>query len=91
MYSIEVGQLVFSKAGRDAGSHFLVFDILNESFIRVVDGEVHKIENPKKKNLKHLRCLPKVADEVASKLKEGLPLHNAEVRKALKNLGIYQE
>lgn len=85
MEDIKVGQLVCSKAGRDKGQYFLVFESINESFILVVDGKVRKVENPKKKNIKHLRFLPKVAKEAVG-LNGVNPPSNAEVRKAIQYL-----
>lgn len=90
MESTKVGQLVCSKAGRDEGQYYLIFEI-NESIILVADGKVRKVENPKKKNIKHLRFLPKVAEEVAKRLNGGNPPSNAEVRKAIQNLVISQD
>ena len=91
MEIIKVGQLVCSKAGRDIGQYYLVFEIINESFILVVDGKVRKVENPKKKNIKHLRFLPKVAEKAAKRLNGGTPPSNSEVRKAIQNLVISQD
>lgn len=91
MESIKVGQLVCSKAGRDEGQYFLVFEAINDSFILVVDGKARKVENPKKKNIKHLRFFPKVAEEAVKRLNERTPPSNAKVRKAIQNLVISQD
>ncbi len=47
------GSVVRAKAGRDKGSYFVVLN-LEENFAFIADGKTRKLENPKKKNLKHL-------------------------------------
>ena len=53
--SIEcIGSLAYSKCGRDRKRLFCVVDVIDENFVLVADGKLHKIEKPKKKRLKHL-------------------------------------
>lgn len=42
------GQIVFSKCGRDKGRAFIVYDF-NEEYVFIVDGDLRKLEKPKKK------------------------------------------
>lgn len=44
-----VGQVVKSRAGRDRGRTFLIYEILDEDFVLVVDGDLRKLKNPKRK------------------------------------------
>lgn len=53
-----IGQLVKSKAGRDKKRFFIIYDVLNEAFVRVVDGDCRKVENPKKKTLSICNYIP---------------------------------
>jgi len=55
---LRVGQLVRSKAGRDAGSYFLVVGVLDPRWVMVADGKLRKVGRPKKKNVKHLEVFP---------------------------------
>lgn len=87
----QAGQLVRSTAGRDRNRYFLIFDVLNQSFVRVVDGDLRRVEAPKKKNVLHLLACPQVAEELALKLSEGRRVTNEEVRKALEKLGAAPE
>ncbi len=48
------GSIVFSKAGRDKGMLFLVVKREGE-YAYVSDGKLRKIENPKRKKIKHLQ------------------------------------
>ena len=50
---IERGSLVYSIAGRDKGTLFLVLKRDGE-FVYLADGNTRKVENPKKKKLKHV-------------------------------------
>ncbi|QQK07068.1 KOW domain-containing RNA-binding protein [Miniphocaeibacter halophilus] len=50
-----IGQVVRSIKGRDKGRIQLVLDLLDESHVLVVDGKRRKLENPKKKKIKHLQ------------------------------------
>lgn len=49
-----VGLLAYSKCGRDRKRLFCVVDVIDENFVLVADGKLHKKESPKKKRLKHL-------------------------------------
>ena len=49
-----VGQMVFSKSGRDKGLPFIVCAIEN-NFVYLIDGKLRKIETPKKKKVIHIQ------------------------------------
>ena len=51
---LETGQVVLSTCGRDMGKLQMVLEILDDSYVLVVDGK-RKIEKPKKKKIKHLQ------------------------------------
>ena len=48
-----VGRIVCSKAGRDKG-YFMVIVKSENGFLYVCDGKERPLENPKRKNEKHL-------------------------------------
>ena len=50
---IKRGSLVYSIAGRDKGSLFLVLK-RDGDFVYLADGGLRRCENPKKKKLKHI-------------------------------------
>ena len=53
--SIEcIGMLAYSKCGRDRKRLFCVVDVIDENFVLISDGKLHRVEKPKKKRLKHL-------------------------------------
>ncbi|WP_300409513.1 KOW domain-containing RNA-binding protein [Lagierella sp.] len=49
------GQVVRSLTGRDKGKFQLVLRLLDKDYVMVVDGKRRKLENPKKKKIKHLQ------------------------------------
>ncbi len=50
---ISRGSLVYSRAGRDKGTLFLVIATDGE-FVYLTDGDTRRVEKPKKKKLKHI-------------------------------------
>ena len=53
-FPMEVGRVVFSKAGRDAGHYFVVVAVLDKDHVAIANGCQRKVDNPKKKKIKHL-------------------------------------
>lgn len=81
--SVTLGEIVNSKAGRDIERPFVIISIIDESYVLISDGDLRKIEKPKKKKLKHLDLTGMVIDSLNKKLVDGLKVTNAEIRKAL--------
>jgi len=78
-----VGQIVVSRAGRDAGRAFVVAKVIDDLYVEICDGDLRKVEKPKRKKIKHLNITDKFAEGLAEKLKNGERITNAEIRKAL--------
>ncbi|NLC02904.1 MAG: hypothetical protein GX947_10010 [Tissierellia bacterium] len=81
---IAIGQVVKSKAGRDKDRIFLVLHIIDHENVFIVDGDLRKLENPKKKKIKHLIVYKKVIEELQD-IEEN-KLNNSYIRKLLKPL-----
>ena len=47
-YPMEVGRVVFSRAGRDQGHYFVVVAVLDEDHVAIANGCQRKVDNPKK-------------------------------------------
>lgn len=77
-----IGDIVFSKAGRDSGRCYIVMNT-EDNFVYMCDGDLHKTEKPKKKKNKHLKNTMYKSEYVKSKLSEGLKVTNAELRRAM--------
>ena len=83
---IKVGSIVRSKAGRDKGDFFIVL-AMDENFVYMANGDLRKVDQPKKKKLKHLQGTEQVSEFIINKLSQGNKVTNSEVRKALAQAG----
>ena len=79
-----VGQVVISKAGRDKGDMFIVFDIEGEH-LYLVDGKSRPLENPKKKKIKHIQPTKNVDTTLHEAIMAKQYMKNADFQTALKN------
>ena len=82
---IKAGSIVRSIAGRDKGDLFIVLSVEDE-FVYLANGELRKVDRPKKKKLKHLQPSAKVSEFIQNKLETVGKVTNSEVRKALADL-----
>jgi len=80
---LKVGQLVCSKRGRDRGKFYLVIEVIDDSFVYLVDGDKRRMENPKRKNVKHLQAFPLVSEELAAKWEAGQRVGDSEIRRVI--------
>lgn len=78
-----VGQLVRSKKGRDKGRIYIIIKIVGCAAY-LADGDLRKIEKPKKKNIKHIYPLDKYPRDRYAKIKDGL------INETVKNKNIKQ-
>lgn len=76
-----IGQKVRSKAGRDNGTDYVVIRT-DGNYVYVADGAVRRLENPKKKKLRHVEGSYNVSEEIAERLREG-SLENYMIRRFL--------
>lgn len=83
---IEIGTVVLSRAGRDKGSFFMVVEIVDGNFVRIVDGDVRRLETPKLKKIKHLKNTGEILVSIAEKIKNSTRIYDAEVFSALRKL-----
>lgn len=77
---ITVGRVVRSKAGRDKGRLFLVVGVLDDAHLLIADGDLRKLEKPKKKKLRHL-----TATAAECECPDIDRLRNSSVRKLIQN------
>ena len=70
-----IGLLAYSKCGRDRKRLFCVVDVIDDNFVFIADGKLHKTESPKKKRLRHLSFVE--CERIS------LPLDNNELYKRI--------
>lgn len=79
---IERADLVQSTAGRDRGMLFYVIGT-EGAYLLLANGRQRKLENPKRKKLKHVRKVPRKDTRVTGKLLSGEKVLNSELRRDL--------
>ena len=82
---VSVGSVVRSIAGRDKGDDFIVLS-LDGAYAYLANGELRKVDTPKKKKLKHLQPSQKRSEFIINRLNTVGKVTNSEVRKALAEL-----
>ncbi len=83
---ISKSDIIMSLAGRDKGKLFYVIDV-EEGYALIADGKGRKLENPKRKKLKHVRRVSRTETRVADKLQRGDKVLNSELRRDLATFG----
>ena len=83
---ISKSDIVISLAGRDKGMYFYVIDT-EDNFVILADGKGRKLENPKRKKLKHVRRVSRTETRVAAKIQNGDKVLNSELRRDLATFG----
>ena len=83
---ISKSDIIESLAGRDKGKLFYVIET-EENFVLIADGRGRKLENPKRKKLKHVRRVSRTETRVALKIQNGDKVLNSELRRDLATFG----
>lgn len=79
----QIGQIVKVLKGKDAGSFYVIIEIIDDKFVMIVDGAKRKFDQPKRKNIQHLELQPIVSSEVVHSLHESGRVTNAKLRHAV--------
>lgn len=83
MYSKLVpGQLVKSSAGRDCGNLMIVMKIVDENYVLLCDGKLRKVNNLKKKKIKHIKKTTIVFNDLQEKIMQEI-ITDIEIRKKI--------
>ena len=83
---ISKADIVISLAGRDQGKLFYVIET-DGTYVTIADGKGRKLENPKRKKLKHVRKVSRTDSRVAQKIASGDKVLNSELRRDLATFG----
>jgi len=74
-----LGQIVYSKRGRDKGLAMIVITVENE-YVYLVDGCLRLLKKPKKKKVKHVQVTHTIVELTHSC---GRAIQDADIRKYL--------
>lgn len=77
-----LGQIVFSKCGRDKGRPFIVISI-EEEYVHLVDGDLRKVDSPKLKKKKHIQPTNTTLQGIQQKIIEGIQFSDSDVRNGI--------
>ena len=83
---ISKSDIILSLACRDKGKLFYVIET-EENYVLIADGKGRKLENPKRKKLKHVRRVSRTETRVALKIRNGDKVLNSELRRDLATFG----
>lgn len=88
MEGIALGQIVHSKAGRDKNRYFIVVGVIDDDYVLVADGQLRKIDSPKKKKIKHLVFHNKYDTNVQRMLEKNEKISDVYLKKSLESMGL---
>lgn len=86
-----IGRVVYSKAGRDKGQFFIIVEYIDENYVYICDGDTRKIENTKKKKIKHLAFTNLIADNIKELLITNSNISNSTIKKFLQSHDMNKE
>lgn len=78
-----IGQIVYSKAGRDKTKPFVILDIQGE-YLYLVDGELRKLQNPKKKKIMHVQPTNYIDNDLQNIIINKEYILDSDIRKRLR-------
>ena len=78
-----LGEIIYSKAGRDCGRQFIITGIIDNDYVLISDGDYRRVEKAKKKKVKHIKFTGLVVESIKEKTENQVRIANAEIRKAL--------
>ena len=81
--SVQLGQIVRTKAGRDRGKWMVVVGFEKESFVYLTDGRSRRTEKPKLKKLKHVAKTNCISQEIAEALNNNGQVSDELVKRVL--------
>lgn len=79
---MQVGSLVKSTTGRDKDRYYLVLEVVDQRIVLVVDGVIKKLQNPKRKNIKHLIEITQITN-IKEKIENNKQIFDKEINKAI--------
>ncbi len=79
-----IGYFATSLAGHDHNNIYIIVDA-DDEYVYLVDGKLKKVDNPKKKKLKHVQLIKKTDDTIADRINNNVAFTNEDIKYAIKN------
>lgn len=84
MIRIEEGMFARSLAGHDRNRLYVIIRREAE-YVWLVDGILRTLERPKKKKIRHIQIVHRIADPVKRALETGVPLQNEQIKQIIQS------
>ncbi|MBQ7193371.1 MAG: KOW domain-containing protein [Synergistaceae bacterium] len=85
MAEYEIGQIVISRQGKDAGLEYVVSGIETDGRVKLIRPDRFNVKNPKKKNPRHLQKTLRIAGDLAEKIKAGKDIDAGNFHRSVRN------
>ena len=80
-----IGCFATSIAGHDHNNTYVIIDA-DDEYVYLVDGKIRKVNNPKKKKLKHVQLIKRTDDTITGRINNNVALSNEDIKYAIKNI-----
>lgn len=80
-----IGCFATSIAGHDHNNIYVIIDA-DDEYVYLVDGKIRKVNNPKKKKLKHVQLIKRTDDTITGRINNNVALSNEDIKYAIKNI-----
>lgn len=81
-----IGRFAWSIAGRDKGRLFVITALADDNHVMVADGDIRRVDKPKKKKLKHLAMTGETAEVIAETFRNRKKPLDADLREAVRQV-----
>ena len=78
-----IGCFATSIAGHDHNNIYVIIDA-DDEYVYLVDGKIRKVNNPKKKKLKHVQLIKRTDDTITGRINDNAALTNEDIKYAIK-------
>ena len=85
---VKLGQYVKSIKGRDKNYIFIISEVIDEKHVRLVDGDLRKVNNSKLKNIKHLQIIDKISIVISDVLNSNKKMSDLMINQEVIKLGL---
>ena len=74
-----IGCFATSIAGHDHNNIYVIIDA-DDEYVYFADGKIKKVDNPKKKKLKHVQLIKRTDDTITGRINDNAALTNEDIK-----------